>query len=398
MRRSAGDAGRGPKATVNDSEQAPTVIAIILCPEIRPGMEDDGARFREFAARCGIRVEMLLAPEGTTPRPDPDLRAEWLSIISAPLKRAHEVLDFLWQRRSTEALVVAEACAQKNRATSLVALARFLELGIRGVPAASLIAPSEAVMPSKIQGDARTLPVRLLVEARVNGFPIVIEPARQLALPPMPFPRLADIPALWKSRNSFEAADYDRRAFDSRILPQRIWQRARYRVIMDLFRKYAGDGPTVDIGCGSSVILPSLPRGAIGVDISGPKLRIQRAAGCVTVRADVRHLPFPDNWAMNVVCSEVIEHLRGTSGWLNEIRRVLRPGGLLIIGTPDYGRPLWRITEQIYRVVMPHGYADDHVSRYAAASLDAILREAQFRSLSRRYVFGAELIAAYRSE
>ena len=53
---------------------------------------------------------------------------------------------------------------------------------------------------------------------------------------------------LWRMRNSVQCADYDYRAYDSRIPLQRYWQRKRCRILMDYA---AGPGPTLDVGCGS---------------------------------------------------------------------------------------------------------------------------------------------------
>ena len=55
--------------------------------------------------------------------------------------------------------------------------------------------------------------------------------------------------SLWKLRNSIAAADYDYRAFDSPIPLQRYWQRSRFRIASELM---AGEGPVLDVGCGSS--------------------------------------------------------------------------------------------------------------------------------------------------
>ena len=34
----------------------------------------------------------------------------------------------------------------------------------------------------------------------------------------------------------------------------------------------------------------------------------------------------------------MIEHVADTAGWLSEVRRVLRPGGRLLLSTPQHGR------------------------------------------------------------
>ena len=61
--------------------------------------------------------------------------------------------------------------------------------------------------------------------------------------------------SMWRLRNSVFAADYDERAFNSWILPQRYWQRRRFRCILDALGKRPGQ--VLDIGCGSSRIVLS---------------------------------------------------------------------------------------------------------------------------------------------
>jgi glycosyltransferase involved in cell wall biosynthesis len=61
-------------------------------------------------------------------------------------------------------------------------------------------------------------------------------------------------------RNSVKSADYDHRAFDSWIPLQRYWQRARFRLIRGMAE---GSTRILDIGCGSSRIVQSLPQAAV---------------------------------------------------------------------------------------------------------------------------------------
>ena len=44
---------------------------------------------------------------------------------------------------------------------------------------------------------------------------------------------------------------------------------------------------------------------------------------------------------------------------------MLAPGGRLIIGTPDYARWEWRVTEAAYRRAFPGACADEHISHFA---------------------------------
>ncbi|MGD9905624.1 MAG: methyltransferase domain-containing protein [Vicinamibacterales bacterium] len=198
---------------------------------------------------------------------------------------------------------------------------------------------------------------------------------------------------LWKLRNSIECADYDARAHDSAIPLQRYWQRSRHRHVTDLI---AGEGPVLDVGCGSSRIIAALPPGSVAVDVLLRKLRYDRRFGRPRVQASGFHLPFADASFPCVLCSQVIEHVPKESPILGELVRVLRPGGRLVLGTPDYANWEWVVTEWLYGKVAPGAYADEHIAHYTRAELIGRFAALGFRHEATRYILRGELILAFR--
>jgi dolichol-phosphate mannosyltransferase len=198
--------------------------------------------------------------------------------------------------------------------------------------------------------------------------------------------------ASWRLRRSVASADYDERAYDSLVLPQRWWQRRRYRAITSMVDRSAS---VLDVGCGSSRIFEALP-GAVGLDLSRKKLRYRRTLGNPLLCASLERLPLRDASFAQLICSQVIEHVPEDSRIFEEFRRVLAPGGTLILGTPDYARWQWRFIEWVYGKVLPWGYADEHITRYTYASLKATLERHGFEVLEHRYVFQGELIVKAR--
>lgn len=102
--------------------------------------------------------------------------------------------------------------------------------------------------------------------------------------------------------------------------------------------------------------------------------------------------PWPvDDASVDVVwAGETIEHVADTAGWLSEARRVLVPGGRLLLSTPDHGRLLalwWALSRRAFEAQFdPLG---DHLHHYTRASLARLLRELGFRDVSVHAVAGA---------
>jgi SAM-dependent methyltransferase len=193
---------------------------------------------------------------------------------------------------------------------------------------------------------------------------------------------------MWKLRNSIESADYDARAFDSVIPLQRYWQRRRVSI---LSRFAKPGGLILDIGCGSSRLLKS-SLNLIGLDILIRKLRYARHYGRPLVNGTIFALPFPDQLFDCVICSEVIEHVPGDLKPFHEMKRVLKPGGTLVLGTPDYAHRTWRIFEALYGFVAPGGYADEHITHYSLESLTKLLTNLGFSIRKHEYILHSELI------
>jgi ubiquinone/menaquinone biosynthesis C-methylase UbiE len=88
----------------------------------------------------------------------------------------------------------------------------------------------------------------------------------------------------------------------------------------------------LDLGCGKGRFARELTRrGAkvIGLDLSSRML--SSAAGLPRVRATARALPFVDACFDAVIAIEILEHVGDPAGVIAEARRVLRPGGRLVV-------------------------------------------------------------------
>ena len=107
--------------------------------------------------------------------------------------------------------------------------------------------------------------------------------------------------------------------------------------ILDLAGDVAGRR-ILDVGCGAGPVLVALrDRGAIvtGVDPSAKMLELARQRlgdGTALEQADLRYpLPFPGGAFDDVIACLVLHYLRDWTAPLAELRRVLAPGGRLIV-------------------------------------------------------------------
>jgi SAM-dependent methyltransferase len=151
---------------------------------------------------------------------------------------------------------------------------------------------------------------------------------------------------------------------------------------------------TLDLGCGDgrfTGLLAAVGARPIGADVAEAALRHARATypeiEFVLVPVDGR-LPLEDGAFDVVWASEVIEHVADTARWLSEVRRVLRPGGRLLLTTPNHPR-LAILSGGLERYADP---LSDHLHLYTQKSLRRLLEEFHFGHIALSAAGGAPLM------
>jgi SAM-dependent methyltransferase len=113
------------------------------------------------------------------------------------------------------------------------------------------------------------------------------------------------------------------------------------RMLSEALHGVAAPACILDLGCGdgaaAQVAAQRNPGHRMaGIDWSAGNLNLARRRGLGVVRAGVGpQLPFADEVADVVIMSELIEHLVDTDSALDEVRRMLKPGGSLLLSTPN---------------------------------------------------------------
>lgn len=108
-------------------------------------------------------------------------------------------------------------------------------------------------------------------------------------------------------------------------------------VTAGLIMRYSTSGdPVLDAGCAMGELLLGLAdRECHGCDFVADYVEIARSRGISAVKADLEHLPYPDGRFAVVAAADVLEHVLDEKIVLREMLRVIRPGGHLIIRSPD---------------------------------------------------------------
>lgn len=173
---------------------------------------------------------------------------------------------------------------------------------------------------------------------------------------------------------------------------------AAYRALLP----YCAGATVLEAGCGEgygAALIAGRARTVVALDYDAQTTaHVARHYPAVhTVRGNVAFLPVGDA-AVDVVANfQVLEHLWDQEGFLAECRRVLRPGGRLLVTTPN------RLT---FTPDSPTPLNPYHTRELAPSELDELLREAGFaverlhglhhgpavRTLDERY--GGSVIAA----
>lgn len=164
------------------------------------------------------------------------------------------------------------------------------------------------------------------------------------------------------------------------------------------------DGQRVlDLGCGRGRHMHALywnetPLNVVGLDLSHGEVKAaldgffdlpppepastQRSA--VVLAGDAAKLPFPDNSFDRIICSEVLEHVPDPDAVLEEISRILKPGGLFIASVPRYWpeRVCWALSTEY------HNTPGGHVRIFKSRQLRQAVEKQGFRRFLRHWAHG----------
>lgn len=158
---------------------------------------------------------------------------------------------------------------------------------------------------------------------------------------------------------------------------QTHWWHVAKRELVTSFLRSAPPGRCLDVGCGGGALVAQLSsdRPAVGVDVSRLALEAAAARGeGIFLQAEAGALPFSDGSFSAVLSLDALEHHPDPRSMLQEMYRVLDPGGMILVTVPAFSW-MWSYSDHLL----------GHYRRYTRRQLLEDLRSSRLEVVTATY-------------
>lgn len=176
-----------------------------------------------------------------------------------------------------------------------------------------------------------------------------------------------------------EAEDYDAYYTEENLrVPEFI--RKRLDEIIEDFKPYFLHGKLLDIGFGAASIMQVAQNKGwqvSGIEVSRPAIEHARKLGFDVFHGDLTEAEYPDNFFDVITASEIIEHCPEPEILLNEVMRILRPGGLFWATTPSAKGLSYQLIGLDWTIICP----PEHLQLFSKKGIKLMFNKAGFSQL-----------------
>jgi len=154
------------------------------------------------------------------------------------------------------------------------------------------------------------------------------------------------------------------------------WRDIMARERLDDLKRFVTSGNLLEIGCSTGELLaaagPTFT--AKGVEADRKTSRIARARGLDCLNSTLSDAHFPPDHFEVVALYHVIEHFHSPRTEVREMCRILRPGGWLVIETPNIATIWYRLLSGRWRQFIP-----DHIFFFTPQTMTRLCEENGFK-------------------
>ena len=146
------------------------------------------------------------------------------------------------------------------------------------------------------------------------------------------------------------------------------------------FSRYRQENRLLDIGCGAgNLLLAARKNGwnAQGLEVAKQASEHVRKLGFEVFHGELQHAQFRSQQFDVITAAEILEHLSDPRVLVQEVARVLRPGGLFWTTTPHARGLSARVLGLEWRCIWP----PEHLQVFSITGMRALLRDAGFRQV-----------------
>jgi len=198
--------------------------------------------------------------------------------------------------------------------------------------------------------------------------------------------------------SSDESENYDEYYSDENLTVPEFVNKRIEEIVGD-FSKFRQTNRLLDIGFGSGTIMEVASKqnwDAFGTEVSKPAIDKAKQLGFEVFHGELSEAEYPDNYFDVVAASEILEHLHEPQVLLNEVARILRPGGLFWATTPFAKGLSYRLVGIEWSVVSP----PEHIQLFSRKGMYEMLSKSGFSLVElKTYGFNPmEVMNKYKSK
>lgn len=147
---------------------------------------------------------------------------------------------------------------------------------------------------------------------------------------------------------------------------------AYFQSVLGKIKRYKSAGRFLDIGCSVGILLDVARRNGFsvqGVEVSPWASDVARQKGFDVVTGGVIEAAYSEKTFDVIALNHVLEHIPEPVSVLQEVRRILKDDGMVVIGVPNFGSYMSRLMKEKWLSLMP----DQHYWQFTRESLSNLL-------------------------